>query len=1383
MSETDTGVIPQAAPNRDTRPIGTPGEPARVIAFASGGFDTAMDLGVIHALLVSQARPPEAVVGISAGAINAVALAEVLQAAPDPAGFDDHQQEQQRAQVSRFREILERYANAPGEFAAAYLPDTLQVDARRPLEPMQLPIQHQVEREGRKQELRSRQGLIRFLNFLLSTQLSIATLTRFIRGFLGVHAASNLPELRQRVMARASQWAHFWHLVGQNIDQLGALGENLLWRPLFRLDTERGIAPATAAEILYANRTAWRVKSDLFSVGTAWAIAAFWTSVTLLPLVLLGGLALPASEGSALAWWIVVVGVAMVVGFLLATWHLREARLAWRHVGQSMLRALALVVITGILCWAGAVAAQRVWPGWFDNVRPCFAAPMTALPDRILLALNRMPPSVCSGLYGTSIVWLVGMLGVLLAAIGLFSFKQTGSYLQQLLAQFDIADALLSKHPLKEFFVRLFDPTYYGPRDMDDIVARALHDRERARPATGPLTPKIIGSYDAPGQAEPIAVGLAVANVATGNLEIVPRDHPVVDGLYAASAVAPFFPPAQINKTLVVDGANISTDATASTIEFLRHRDWTGVPVVHIYSAAPLPFSSPTLREDESGNAPRFHNAVDVARRALLLERFRDATLERRVTELYTKTLPAGAAATVIGGRPYLRAWVTPIEPDRPLEVHQRLFDAKDKQERREVLMEAVAEGCRASLQVMIRGSQPPRVRDPHEEHAIPCRPAVQHHLGARRTLPLLADLDQTAPAESDRASGLPEICRHCRLQKQVPGTEGRLEQMLHFREWETIGPAWPHRGAAAEAVGDDARFRRRESSYAQQTAKSLQAFRISVDRKNDVQPAWPATRGDGPGGRERPLINLLFSGGVFRGVYQLGTLNALSELGIRPDVVAGASVGSITAAMTAQALSFGELGGRRSQIARLAGTYLALDRLILTDRFADFIRGLTLRAGASDFSLSEADRVFRRFDQSSAATFSLELRRVVAGLERLFWLSPFELHDLIRALRLRDSQGTATQVKGHIQEWLDRMGVGGEILGAEPLALLILEHVLRSPPGTLQAPDGYSPTQQPFDRFLETGIYFLATTTNLSMGRLELLGEQQFDPDALRPRLLEGLLASSAFPAVFRPRWAWEVWPGSSAQHQYIDGGVMDNLPLDGVVHFLRAASKVGLIARRPVVRQTPTPHLLLSASLETRVPRYDDAEAAARFMNNWPALNDRVHRLRYNKKIAMYAQTQATLRRIHNAVAPADAPLDIAVMAITPQWLPGTFAFHPMLGFRRDVQAKSIAHGCATTLAAFADAVHRKQSDDGLSPPIHPDWLPAWGIDPAQLPRPFATVGGMLRPDRSVPTDHCWFRPGHLCPFSRTALAVDLDPRTREELASIHQRCGEARTHRPNH
>ena len=54
--------------------------PYRVISFPGAGFDTVMQMGVVHALLVTRRKAPDMVGGVSVGAITATALGEVLQA-------------------------------------------------------------------------------------------------------------------------------------------------------------------------------------------------------------------------------------------------------------------------------------------------------------------------------------------------------------------------------------------------------------------------------------------------------------------------------------------------------------------------------------------------------------------------------------------------------------------------------------------------------------------------------------------------------------------------------------------------------------------------------------------------------------------------------------------------------------------------------------------------------------------------------------------------------------------------------------------------------------------------------------------------------------------------------------------------------------------------------------------------------------------------------------------------------------------------------------------------------------------------------------------------------------------------------------------------------
>jgi predicted acylesterase/phospholipase RssA len=523
--------------------------------------------------------------------------------------------------------------------------------------------------------------------------------------------------------------------------------------------------------------------------------------------------------------------------------------------------------------------------------------------------------------------------------------------------------------------------------------------------------------------------------------------------------------------------------------------------------------------------------------------------------------------------------------------------------------------------------------------------------------------------------------------------------------------------------------------------------------------------------GTARPTVSFLFSGGVFRGVFQLGVLNALSEARLRPDVVAGASVGSITAAMVARTFlaagadSAARLLGRQRHIRRLAGAYLTLDRLVLTDRFADFIRAITVRAAQTRFSLRDADRVFRRYDQAGLQRFDRELRTVVAGLERLTYISPFELKELIDAIRRQRSGQVFHFLRLYFQEWLDRAGVGTEVLGAEPLERLITDYVLEG-----LGARGH-PAATPFRAFVDGKIFFLATATNLTDGGLEILGEEQLEDPESGLTVLHGLLASSAFPGVFRPRWLSEFRSDTRRRRQYIDGGVIDNLPADAVAQFLHRAARGGVVAPRPAA----APHLVFCASLE---PALDRGVNVAELRDDWPALVRRAGQLAYNEKLEIFARTQRNVRAVINARAERPlgdddwTPLDLEVVSVIPRWLCGTFAFHPMLGFRRERQAASIAHGCAATLVTLA----RAAPDDARAR--------AWGIDRTRLPQLAHGGSGAVfpapqRPDRA---GDCWFRPAVPCPFSREAQATNgppADPEVGAMIADIYARCGRAETH----
>ena len=378
---------------------------------------------------------------------------------------------------------------------------------------------------------------------------------------------------------------------------------------------------------------------------------------------------------------------------------------------------------------------------------------------------------------------------------------------------------------------------------------------------------------------------------------------------------------------------------------------------------------------------------------------------------------------------------------------------------------------------------------------------------------------------------------------------------------------------------------------------------------------------------------------------------------------------------------------------------------------------------------------------------------------------------------------------------------MGIELLGPEPLKMLIDGILFDDEP---RADAG-------FDQFARDPakhrFQLLGTTTNLTRGRLDLLSHEK------QARLTEGLLASSAFPAVFRPRWSWEVFANPDEPAQYCDGGVMDNLPLDSVVEYL--ADRRGKVGPR-FPRRPDVPHLIVAASLEPEDFRQlTDAEIDRR-CGSWIDLHRRAAELRYNGKIDKFSATQTHIRRIIDprkgepGFDPKNPrlPLNLEVAVVKAKWLCSTFAFHPMLGFRRADQAASIAHGCAATFQRLGEIffVRKKEGESNASVAEREalarkrrDWAKKKNIAFEQIIPADQTQSRKLTATQ-LADGVCWYRratvsdgsagPDPLCPDSAGVVrsrslnpGVPDDASRRErmaiELNAIYEACGCPGTH----
>ncbi len=1388
--------------------IGESNKPIRAIAFVGGGWTTALQLGVTHALLVSRGKAPDVVVGISAGAVNAVALAEIMQA-----GKEVPQDRRLERRVARFRDFFDLYCSSPGSMLSAFLPDSLQIDTQRPLEPLKLPIHATKERDYRDTFMHSRSGLMNVYNQMLRLRIPASTITRVIRRILGIIAAGEIRNPRRRCIAVTSERLRLLDLMGNSLHRLAFLV------PLSFLAAIKRVSKP------FEGRSAGELISRKLVLLKFGRILLYL--ISLVVLVVLWLIATPffcAYSILSLSF----CGVRIAIANVRKCWSDPAKIDFWDRFRLTLVKAgrvtisgakMVLSLLSDFIRWSAFLACGIL----FFNMLFRFSIFKKFLNS---VFLWQDPVAIFNNLGHNLVVPLVA-LSVLSLSTFLFVWFRRKNMPINFLRRNSIANGLLDIHPVRQLFVRMFDPNYYGKIIMDKVVESALKDQTAADREVE--TSKTLKHYS---QADPtIRVGVAAANVATGSLETMSEGEKVVDSLLAACAVVPLFPPQKIGGQLYVDGTNVANETTWPLLHLLRKkipRDPDNpasgdlnlkASALFMYPVSPLPLSKKAMEfhpdEERKFISGNHIPLIDVAIRAFKLQQFRDAMLEHDLTEFHTRIMPEDGnilcpeKPEFRNGRcvNYLRTWVFPIEPTKTISINFKLLSVKSEGERRRIIAETVADGCRAAMERMARGSignsiqRFPKTKcEPADGRYISCKQVMANRLGIEN-----AEFPGSHP---DYGPGLFEVCKHCRIDRDMEKDEGNTSKKnsasLSYSKEERNHPDWPldpefsKRFPASPLEGETEKrgpilplgaFRKKNGERRQSLGESQALFpRVQWPIQSRVSGnAEESDAGENnENGRrtpcKRPTVSFLFSGGVFRGVYQVGVLNALSMVGLRPDLVAGASIGSITAAMAASLFYEHGSGGatghvqRAKRLRRLAGSYMAVDRLVLTDRFADFVRTLTVRASQAKISLRQIDRFVRQYDQAQAGVFGKEARIVMAGLERLFYLSPFELMSLLKALKLRKQKNVLEQLRDYFQEFLDRGGVGDEILGAEPLSLLIAEHVLPKDIGSMSVdPDAIG-----FDHFLDQGIMFLATATNLTEGRLEYLGEEQSAAGNGSVSLRQGLLASSAFPGVFRPRWNWEVKPDVSNADLLIDGGVMDNLPLDAVARFLNNAAQNNLIVPNPETVRGPVPHLLFSASLQTDCGKLDKA-AARELENNWYSLLGRTRRLGYNKKLEMYEEAQRAIRKIKR-IEPEKKrtdesliPLDMEVLTIRPQWLCGTFAFHPMLGFRRRKQARSIAHGCASTIEKISQFA--SDSDQKF-------WLEGWGVDTKNLPEPKERqCKSRFRPIKQPvdgKTGGCWYCPQATCTFSCEAMDEQkLPDSVADAVRMIYEECGRSETH----
>ena len=478
-----------------------------------------------------------------------------------------------------------------------------------------------------------------------------------------------------------------------------------------------------------------------------------------------------------------------------------------------------------------------------------------------------------------------------------------------------------------------FDPAYYGEFRFDESVRRAL--KHESPSSGGGASKKLLKAYaDDKQRTNGVMVLPIAANLGDGQTRGDPSGDIAGGCAYVCLRRGAFFRAQSIQK----DGASGPHSSMESVCRMTQSCQCgrklaecspvsliLGCDCVRIISVPLLPLEQESL----PGKSDPYTGLIDVALRSRQLRRFQDMLLDKSMIDRVSRAL-GGRPATTSGDsarkETFLPTKVRLVAPDRPHHLSLRMTQAGSVAERRELINTAVADGCRATIERLVTDALPDtrtleerrRLLEPDEE--IPdewphrdevnkstlreaveslrlskktiTRPDGTEYVSCRKLLvawggiTALPGSDAVEAGNPDSGPGISEVCRCCISCHKKTGADGAQEEEL------------------------------RQHVRLPRTTPS--PFTIA---------AIPMAKQKGP------AIVFLFSGGVFRGVFQVGFANAVSELGIQPDVVAGASVGTIIGAFTGKVFAKPagyDLVERQCQTCRLAATFLTIDRFVL---------------------------------------------------------------------------------------------------------------------------------------------------------------------------------------------------------------------------------------------------------------------------------------------------------------------------------------------------------------------------------------------------------------------------------------------------------------------
>jgi predicted acylesterase/phospholipase RssA len=477
----------------------------------------------------------------------------------------------------------------------------------------------------------------------------------------------------------------------------------------------------------------------------------------------------------------------------------------------------------------------------------------------------------------------------------------------------------------------------------------------------------------------------------------------------------------------------------------------------------------------------------------------------------------------------------------------------------------------------------------------------------------------------------------------------------------------------------------------------------------------------------DRPRIAFVASGGVFRGAFHIGLIGAMQTIKMTPDLVVGASVGTLMGGALAAMRNLKSESDQLQLLARLTETFLHVDeKVALTVPVKTAVKQLGLRSRYLKLSPAKLRSVVRAGtagDVGYAATGVPPL--VVDTLSELFMIPPPETLDAASDfLAGRFAKGASKFLSLLRSRTLDRLEIRYAVIGTS-----LLEGAARSLFGAFNLDQ-----RQPYiDKTTKRGTAIFCTSAYVNYRWLLVLGREALLPSAPSFRFLQAALSSSAFPAAFAARSEADVFPGGgSVTNLFCDGGTFDNLPFIPAISLLKDTQKAAATAseaRQPSGawstqsgnRQAPAPALPGDyvedprVSLRRRLAAPDliisggfdplpANDRRSRFASGTD-VSARAARLAASVKtdsfVSMSKVVAKRLEQLADASAASDCALDrsttdlmnksvvagvVSIMPTSAEHVNPTFAFSRTLGLEQKRVAVSIADGCFRTLRELA-------------------------------------------------------------------------------------------------